>query len=67
MKKSTYNILFFLGFVLWILENTYFGWNATAQSGAERLVDMVCSVLLYVGVTGSIAVSAVERYLDDID
>ena len=62
--KSFYNFLFWIGIVLWILENTYFGWHATSQSGAESVCDLIVSVLMMLGVIGSISIGAVERYLE---
>lgn len=47
--------MFLVGFTLWILENMFFGWNQTAQSNAETVLDLLSAVLIFWGVFGDIA------------
>lgn len=37
------------GFVLFIAQNVYFGWNDIPMSEAERIVDSLTSILLQLG------------------
>lgn len=53
-----YNIIFWLGVAVFVLENTYFGWNVTAQSGWERVWDAVTTFLLFIGAVGGVAYQA---------
>lgn len=64
--RTFYNCIFWAGLAIWILENVYFGWNATAQSGLERLTDFVSNVAMYVGVVGSIAIDVVDRRIKEL-
>jgi hypothetical protein len=63
--KNVYNGLFYFGLLFWLIESTYFGWHATSQSGAESVCDLIATVTLMIGMIGSIAISAVDRYLKD--
>jgi len=47
MKKHDYIII--ASIVFFIVENIYFGFNATAQSGAEHVADYVCVMLTFWG------------------
>lgn len=55
MKKHKYLIIALAGFVLWFVETWYFGWNETAQSAAERALDMVSLWLIVWGTFGDIS------------
>lgn len=52
MNKYTYFVI--IGFVLWIAETAYFGWNEKAQSSPERILDTVAFVLMAWGIVGDI-------------
>lgn len=57
MKKSQYNkyfIILVLGFVLWVAETAYFGFNKTPQSGAEGLADTATALMMIYGVIGDL-------------
>ena len=41
--------LFMIGFLLWTVNNFYFGWNFTPQSGAEERMDNIISMIYAVG------------------
>ena len=62
---NKYNKYFYAGFALWLLETAYFGFNATAQSGAERVFDMVSAAFMAFGMIGSIAQGAAKDWLSD--
>ena len=64
--KQIYRLILSLGLILWILETAYFGWNMTAQSGAERVFDIITSIAVLVGGVGSLAISVTEEYLKSI-
>ncbi|NTW30642.1 MAG: hypothetical protein HGA33_05155 [Candidatus Moranbacteria bacterium] len=49
-KREEYKIMFWLGVLIFVLSNTYFGWNTTAQSGAERVCDFIWQGLTFLGV-----------------
>ena len=51
---NKYVIIAIAGLMLWLLENSYFGWNVTAQSGAEKFFDAVSFILIFWGVIGDI-------------
>jgi len=57
--KKIYNMVMWLGFLLWIMETMYFGWNMTPQSGAERVADFIVAMMMFCGFVGSIALKAV--------
>lgn len=51
------------GALLFFLSNTYYGWNETAQSGGERVWDIIWNSLIIFGFFGVIARSvAVEVF-----
>lgn len=58
----TYNIAVTIGFsliVLFVITNTYFGWNETAESEAERIWDNILKIMWYVSlILLSISVSS---------
>ena len=64
--KISYDHIFWAGLILWLLETAYFGWNETAQSGAERVLDIVSAGLVLYGVVGIIARGAAEKVLNEI-
>lgn len=47
VNKYLYSFLF--GSLIFILSNQYFGWNRTAQSGAEKVWDFIWQVLVLYG------------------
>ncbi len=46
-KRNWYKQSVFWGVTVFIISNTYFGWNKEAQSGAERICDFVWQVLIF--------------------
>ncbi len=38
-----------IGFVIWIIENFWFGWNRFPMSEAERICDMISYAFMYIG------------------
>lgn len=57
MKKpfNKYFIILMLGFLLWIAETAYFGFNKTPQSGAEGLADAATALMMIYGVIGDLS------------
>jgi len=53
--KFKYLYIIALGIVLWILETALFGWNTTAQSAPEMILDVLSWLLIIWGVIGDIA------------
>ena len=53
--KNSYKLMSAIGFIIWIAETAYFGWNETAQSAAERILDTLSLVLIFWGIFGDIA------------
>ena len=47
VNRYLYSFLF--GSLIFILSNQYFGWNRTAQSGAEKVCDFIWQVLVLYG------------------
>lgn len=56
MKKINwhYGLLALAGITLWVIENIYFGWNKTPQSGLEGFCDLLAAILMFWGVVGDI-------------
>lgn len=61
MKKEKYTKLLWGGLTFWMLETAYFGWNMTAQSGAERVLDIVTGAMIFSGCIGLIAIDACSK------
>lgn len=40
-------IMAFISLILWIVENSYFGWNSTPINDTEKFLDIVIAVLMY--------------------
>lgn len=51
-EDYSYRWIFWIGVAVFFLSNAYFGWNETAQSGAERFWDVVWIMLGFVGGLG---------------
>ena len=62
-----YGKVLLAGFFFWVMENVYFGWNATAQSGAERLADVISLGLVWYGLIGSIALNATKEVFKSLN
>src|SRR5437870_4136001 len=43
------------GFVLWIAESWFFGWNKTPQSPLEQILDTISVVLMFWGIVGEMS------------
>jgi len=43
------NRLLIVGYVLYVLQNVYFGWNKYPQSYLEHYIDIINTIILYVG------------------
>jgi len=54
-ERKPYAVLAIFGFCLWVLETTYFGFNKTAQSGAESMLDTISWLLIIWGILGDLA------------
>jgi len=53
-EKTNYKIMFWTGFILWIAESWYFGWNETAQSSPERYLDIISLIFMGYGFFGDV-------------
>lgn len=51
---SFYRKLVLIGFLIWLAENFYFGWNEKPQSIAERVFDMVSITMVFWGIIGDV-------------
>ena len=51
-QDNTYRNLLIIGVIVFILSNTYFGWNKTAQSGSERVCDWIWQTFTTIGLIG---------------
>lgn len=58
VNRYLYSFLF--GILIFILSNQYFGWNRTAQSGAEKVWDFIWQALVLYGGFG-LAVAMIIR------
>ena len=52
--KYKYATLALAGFTIWMLETAYFGYNRTAQSGIEHILDTISWIFIIWGVLGDI-------------
>ena len=49
-----YTLLATIGFTLWLTETAYFGWNETAQSTPESILDTIAWLFIVWGILGDI-------------
>lgn len=49
-----YRGLVLFGFIFWITETAFFGWNETAQSGLERIADTISWTAIIWGIIGDV-------------
>lgn len=65
---NKYNKMLILGIFVFLITNQYFGWNRTAESGAERVCDFIWQVLVLFGGISSwimaISKEAIESYIE---
>lgn len=57
MKKpfNKYFIILVLGFVLWLAETAYFGFNRTPENGMEATLDVATALMMIYGVIGDLS------------
>lgn len=60
-------IAWVVGFILWIAETAYFGFNATPQSDLERFADGIAWALMVFGGLGLFIVTAVKYGLTEFE
>ena len=56
MKRAfnKYFIILVVGFVIWVAETAYFGFNKTPESGAEAFLDLVSAAMIIYGIIGDL-------------
>lgn len=54
MRKNKYLILVVAGFILWIAETAYFGWNARPETAGERTLDFISGIMIGWGIFGDL-------------
>ena len=59
---NTINYPLILGVIVFIASNAYFGWNATAQSTAERAFDTLWGTLIVWGILRDLASKITWNY-----
>ncbi len=52
---NKYFIILILGFLLWIAETAYFGFNKTPENAAEGLADVATALMVIYGVIGDLS------------
>jgi hypothetical protein len=62
-------IIFLIGFIFWIGETWYFGWNMHAINEAEKTCDSIVSLIFAIGlfILFRPAFKAYEEYLKTLD
>jgi hypothetical protein len=65
--KNGYRITFLAGVLVYLVQNIYFGWNDTAQSGAERVLDTVSWGLIVYGGLSAWMASVTEEVIRNKD
>ena len=53
-RREEYKLIFLVGVLVFLVSKQYFGWNKTAQSGAERVCDFVWEFLVFTGIIGMV-------------
>jgi len=53
-KIKFYKVLAIAGVILWVSETAYFGWNKTAQSSMENMLDVISHIMIFWGIVGDI-------------
>ena len=66
VEVKFYKYLTLFGLVVFVLSNAYFGWNKTAQSGAERFWDIIWGVTLIPGIFWWAIYGAIYQALNNI-
>lgn len=51
---NKYIAIFLTGFVLWIAETAFFGWNQKPTNGFEAILDVLSTALIIWGIAGDI-------------
>lgn len=51
---NRYNKIFLIGFILWIAETAFFGFNSKPENGLESFLDTVSVILMAWGIIGDI-------------
>lgn len=64
-KRREYTVIFWIGVAIFIISNQYFGWNKTAQSGAERVCDLIWQLFVILGWFGMMTRSLIEEAFKD--
>ena len=63
VKNNNHKWVFAIGVVFFFLSNVYFGWNTTAQSGAERVCDNIWQILVFLGAFQWMVHDEIEGFL----
>jgi len=64
-KRHEYTVMFWIGVAIFIISNQYFGWNRIAQSGAERVCDLIWQFFVILGGFGMATRSLIEEAFKD--
>lgn len=54
MKPKRYFRILVAGFVLWVVETAYFGFNASPENSVEALLDMIAAGMIIYGLIGDL-------------
>jgi hypothetical protein len=65
--KNAYRLTFLTGVIVFVIQNIYFGWNETAQSGMERVLDAVSWGLMVYGGFSAWMASVTEEVIKNND
>lgn len=65
-RRHEYTVMFWVGVLIFILSNQYFGWNRGAESGAEGVFDFIWFALIFLGGFGMIVRSLIEEAHQDL-
>lgn len=53
-QKRKYFLILVLGFIIWVAETAYFGFNAKPESGVEAFLDLVSGAMMIYGIIGDL-------------
>lgn len=54
LKRPKYFIILVIGFVLWVVETAYFGFNDKPENGVEAFLDAVSFLMIAYGLIGDL-------------
>ncbi len=64
-KANWYDLVFLIGFILWVGETAYFGFNRTPESDIEKFFDIASVIIMVYGLVQSWAYNLTRPYVSN--